>query len=288
MPRGPRNDAPGAAHHVMVRGIERRAIFHDDADREDLLRRLSRLIPGLGFRCFAWALLPNHLHLVLQSGPTRVSQLMARLGTGYAGYFNHRYDRAGHVFQNRFRSRLVHDDADLAGLVLYVCRNPLEAGLTADAAALEGFPWCSVSALVGGRAGLPFEAISETLALFDSSPARARDRLRERLDAPGGVAEQPVTPASASSRSDERSPVRDIGQLVREVCARFGIAEGELRSPRRAERLVAARALVARQAAVELGCSGAAIARALGVTRAAVSKILARERPGPDTRKLTS
>ena len=115
MPRRPREDAPGAAHHVMVRGIDRLPIFLDDADREDFLHRLSRLIPQLGFLCFAWALMPNHVHLVIRSGQVRISQLMARLGTGYARRFNERHGRVGHLFQNRFRSRCVVDDADLVG-----------------------------------------------------------------------------------------------------------------------------------------------------------------------------
>jgi len=146
MPRGPRDDAPGVAHHVMVRGIERRRIFRDDADRAELLRRLSCLVPELGFRCFGWALMPNHVHLVVRSTNSRISQLMARLATGYAGYFNRRHDRVGHLFQNRLCSRRAVDDADLMGLVLYVCRNPLEARLVATAHSLEGFPWCGLGA----------------------------------------------------------------------------------------------------------------------------------------------
>ena len=181
MPRGPRDDAPGVAHHVMVRGIERRSLFADDADRSELLRRLSILVPELGFRCFAWALMPNHFHLVVRSGPVRVSRLMARLGTGYARYFNRRHDRVGHLLQNRFRSRRVVDDADLIGLVVYVSRNPLEGGLVMDPGALERFRWCSAGALMGWRRPHPFEAVAETLALFDDDRARARVRLRAWL-----------------------------------------------------------------------------------------------------------
>jgi REP element-mobilizing transposase RayT len=62
MPRGPRDDSPGTAHHVMVRGIERRSIFVDDRDRAEFVRRLTCLLPELGFLCFVWALMPNHVH----------------------------------------------------------------------------------------------------------------------------------------------------------------------------------------------------------------------------------
>ncbi|MBW1688614.1 MAG: transposase, partial [Deltaproteobacteria bacterium] len=125
MPRGPRIDAAGAAQHVIVRGIEGRRIFRDDADREDFVERLERLLPELGFLCYAWAFVPNHAHLVLQTGPVPLSRLMARLLTGYARRFNERHERSGHLFQNRFRSRVIEDDSDLLGVVLYVHRNPL-------------------------------------------------------------------------------------------------------------------------------------------------------------------
>ena len=117
MARRPRDDAPGAAHHVMLRGIERRPIFLDDVDRQDFLRRLSHLVAELGFRCFAWALMPNHVHLVLRSGSVRISQLMARLGTGYARRFNERHDRVGHLFQLRAQVVGLKAGQDFIGLV---------------------------------------------------------------------------------------------------------------------------------------------------------------------------
>ena len=133
----------------MVRGIERRPIFRDDADRAELLRRLSCLVPELGFRCFGWALMPNHVHLVVRSASARISHLLARL-----------------------------------------------AGLD---------------------------------------------------------------------------------QLLREVCVPIGVTLEELRSRRRSPQLVAVRSALALRATAELGFSGAEVARLLGVTRAGVSWMLARE-----------
>ncbi len=280
MPRGPRDDAPGVVHHVMVRGIERRLIFHDDADREALLRRLSRLLPELRFRCFAWALMPNHLHLVVESGEARVSRLMARLGTGYARYFNERHDRVGHLFQNRFRSRRVVGERDLVGLILYVCRNPLEGGLAADPLELERFPWCGLGALTGARPPRAFESVAETLALFDRDPVRARRQLRghlRTLEPTDELApELPPIPPPIGLRTPP--PPAALAELVHEICIRFGICEAELRSHRRGRLLVEARRTLASRAARELGVPGSQIARALGVTRSGVSRMLSRER----------
>jgi REP element-mobilizing transposase RayT len=282
MARRPRDDAPGVAHHVMLRGIERRLIFADDADREDFLRRLARLIPELGFRCFAWTLMPNHVHLVLRSGAVRVSRLMARLGTGYARRFNERHGRVGHLFQNRFRSRRAVGDADLMGLVLYVVRNPLEAGRVADARELEDFPWCGLGALLGRQPPRPFEAVGETLALFGCDRARARSELRARLGAP-----QPALALPAEEPRGERAPRRPLPSgfdtLTRDVCSRFGVTVEELRSRGRTRRLAAARSAVAVRATSELGLSGAEVARRLGLSKAAVSVMLRTSRASAET-----
>ena len=115
--RSARLDAPGTHHHVMIRGLEGRRISLGDDDRIDFLKRLDALAPELGFRCFGWVLMPNHVHLALQSGSIRISRLMARLNTGYARAFNLRHRRQGYLFQNRFRSRIIPSDAGLLDVI---------------------------------------------------------------------------------------------------------------------------------------------------------------------------
>src|SRR5882724_795553 len=110
MPRGPRLDAPGTLHHVMARGIERSAIFRDDADRNEFIRRLGQIATVGVFEVFAWALMPNHFHLLLKTGLAPLSAAMRSLLTGHAIRFNRRHDRAGHVFQNRYRSIVCEEE----------------------------------------------------------------------------------------------------------------------------------------------------------------------------------
>ena len=93
MPRGPRLDAPGVLHHVMVRGIEGRLLFREDADRQDFVARLAAVAPATGLVVLAWALLPNHAHLLVRTGTRPLAEAMARLLTGYAGAFNRRHRR---------------------------------------------------------------------------------------------------------------------------------------------------------------------------------------------------
>jgi putative transposase len=93
MPRKARIDAPGALQHVIIRGIERRKIFRSDYDRHNFLDRLSALVPAARIDCFAWAMLDNHVHLLLRTGATPISVFMSRLLAGYAGWFNRKYKR---------------------------------------------------------------------------------------------------------------------------------------------------------------------------------------------------
>ena len=93
MPRTERIDTPGLLHHIMIRGIERRKIFNDDKDRENLIERLSILLPETKTQCYAWAFLSNHAHFLFRSGPRGIAGLMRRLLTGYAVSYNRRHNR---------------------------------------------------------------------------------------------------------------------------------------------------------------------------------------------------
>ena len=102
MPRRARLDAPGTLHHVIVRGIERRRIVDDTADRKSFVERLGELADGTETSIYAWALMTNHAHILLRSSQIGLSGFMRRLLTGYAIYYNRRHRRWGHLFQNRY------------------------------------------------------------------------------------------------------------------------------------------------------------------------------------------
>ena len=132
MPRKARLDASGALHHIIVRGIERRKIFRDDSDRDNFLNRIGGILRDSQTRCFAWALMSNHFHLLLRTGLVPISNVMRRLLTGYAVSFNLRHRRSGHLLQNRYKSILCQEDAYLLELVRYIHLNPLRAKLVSD------------------------------------------------------------------------------------------------------------------------------------------------------------
>jgi REP element-mobilizing transposase RayT len=151
MPRQPRLDAPGVLQHVMARGIERRKIFWDDKDRTFFLERLAVILEETQTQCYAWALIPNHFHLLLRTGLTPLSTVMRRLMTGYAVTFNIRHRRSGHLFQNRYKSVICEEDPYLLELIRYIHLNPLRAKLVEDLKALDKYPWSGHSAILGSR-----------------------------------------------------------------------------------------------------------------------------------------
>ena len=151
MPRQARLDAPGILQHIMARGIERRKIFWDDKDRAAFLKRLGTVLEETQTQCYAWALIPNHFHILLRTGTTPLSKVMRRLMTGYAVTFNKRHKRMGHLFQNRYKSVVCEEDTYLLELIRYIHLNPLRAKLVEDLKALDEYPWTGHSALMGKK-----------------------------------------------------------------------------------------------------------------------------------------
>jgi putative transposase len=133
----------------MARGIERRKLFLDDKDRQSLLDRLAIILEEIQTQCYAWPLIPNHFHLLLRTGPTPLSKVMRKLMTGYAVTFNKRHKRAGHLFQNRYKSVVCEEDAYLLELIRYIHLNPLRAKLVQDINELDKYPWTGHSAILG-------------------------------------------------------------------------------------------------------------------------------------------
>jgi REP element-mobilizing transposase RayT len=151
MPRQSRIDAYGALQHVIARGIARQSIFWDDRDRLQFLDRLGTILQETGTRCFAWALIPNHFHLLLKTGEQSLSTVMRRLLTGYAVSFNRRHHRRGHLFQNRFKSILCQEESYLLELTRYIHLNPLRAKIVNSLEELDRHHFAGHSVLMGSN-----------------------------------------------------------------------------------------------------------------------------------------
>jgi putative transposase len=173
MPRKSRIDAPGALHHIMVRGIDRRDIFDDQKDYSAFMDRLGDLLIETKTSCYAWALIPNHFHLLLRTGIVPISVLMKRLLTSYVVNFNRRHNRYGHLFQNRYKSVLCQEDSYLLELVRYIHLNPLRAGLGKEFKELSGYSYCGHGAIMGRRK-IEWQDTDYVLGLFGKKASGAR------------------------------------------------------------------------------------------------------------------
>lgn len=177
MPRQSRIDFPGALHHIIVRGIERRSIFKDDQDRFSFLERLGQVVEQTHTVCLAWALIPNHFHLLLRTTTYPISSVMRKLLTGHAIYFNRRHRRHGHLFQNRYKSILCQEDAYLLELVRYIHLNPLRAKLVKDMSQLDKYPFSGHGAILG-EYNLPWQDHETVLGYFGKKSKAARNGYR--------------------------------------------------------------------------------------------------------------
>lgn len=168
MPRRPRQFAPDVAYHVIARGNNRQALFRKRADFERYLFFLSSLKTAHPFRLYHYCLMTNHVHLLIQF-PSRLSfqKVPQRLALLYAKYFAREYRHTGHVFQDRFKSIAVNDNAYLLECGRYIERNPLKAGMVDDAVS---YPWSSHAFYAGAR---PNPLVTENPLFADLGHDRA-------------------------------------------------------------------------------------------------------------------
>lgn len=178
MPRAARIDAPGALHHIIARGIGRRKIFDDDADRNAFLERFGAILKDTDTACFAWALIPNHFHLLLRTGQVPVATVMRRLLTGYAMSYNRRHRRSGHLFQNRYKSTLCQEEPYFLELVRYIHLNPLRAKVISDWRQLGNYSYVGHSILMGKKCN-DWQKVDDVLLRFAKDRSDARKKYRQ-------------------------------------------------------------------------------------------------------------
>lgn len=193
MARKPRVLFEGAIYHVTVRGVERRTLFIDDADRQRFVRRLGEGVETYGVRLYLFCLMQNHVHLLVETPQANLSTFMQELQTAYAAYFNVRHHRTGHLMQGRFGAKAVEGDAYLARLSRYIHLNPVcveplkRLPLDARRKALRSFSWSSYP----GYAGLakPLAFVDEGPVLSQTAEAAGNPRRAYRRFVEAGLAQ---------------------------------------------------------------------------------------------------
>ena len=146
MSRRARELSPSGIYHVMTRGVNKMDLFYDDRDRYRYCEGLDKAKQKFDFALYAYCLMSNHVHLLIKENKTSISVVMQSIGVRYSMYFNAKYRRVGHLFQNRFRSEPIGSENQLLTCARYIHNNPVKAGITSKP---EKYFWSSFRTYIG-------------------------------------------------------------------------------------------------------------------------------------------
>jgi putative transposase len=277
-------------YHTILRGNHRDAIFGTPEDRDEFEAILAHALERFGSRVLAYCWMTNHLHAVVQVADRPLGRLVQLFASRYARRYQRRLLTTGHLFERRYRARLITNISYLLCVTRYIHLNPVEAGMVTDIAA---YPWSSHQHYLGASAPW-WLCVDEVLGKFGDSRQEAVAAYLAYLGAPrpdcpvgqwvdGGwrkVADSSPVPADAVVVS----PATGLGleALLTEVVGRYGVSPADLCSPKRNRSLSAPRAALA-QAAVNSGVATLTeVAAFLGRAPSTVSWLLQRYRTPTD------
>lgn len=141
MARLARKKSESGIYHIMLRGINRQQIFEDDEDRQRFLETLENYRDLCGYKIYAYCLMGNHIHILLKEGKEDLTLVLKRIAGSYVYWYNWKYHRCGHLFQDRFKSEPVEDDGYFLTVLRYIHQNPVKARICKKA---EHYPYSSM------------------------------------------------------------------------------------------------------------------------------------------------
>ena len=289
MPRKPRIEFAGAFYHVITRGNQRQKIFKETADFDIYHQILALYRTRYHFQLYAYVLMNNHVHLLLETGDTPLSKVLQGVNQSYTLYFNRKYRTVGHLFQGRYKAILCDREAYLLGLLKYIHENPVRARF---ADSVEGYKWSSHHAYTGKGNPLGLVSVDPVLQMFSENKRRARRKYREfmwteesmkkqdvyatidqRLQGDETFVDSVVAKAECAVKHESRRKTRSLTQIGGLVQQRFSISLEELRSSGKASELMSARRVFT-QTAKRYGYRGREIAEYLRKDPASVTGYL--------------
>ena len=157
----------------MIRGINQQNIFTDDEDHEKFMDILDTYHKKIEYEIYAYCLMGNHVHLLIKEGKEILSNTMKRIGASYVYWYNWQYNRKGHLFQDRYKSEAVEDEAYFLTVLRYIHQNPLKAGLANN---IESYKWSSYQEYTSK---IKMVNVDFTLALFDKDKDKAIEKFKK-------------------------------------------------------------------------------------------------------------
>jgi REP element-mobilizing transposase RayT len=176
MARKPRIEYEGAFYHIITRGNQRQKIFKDPVDYQQYLQFLTIYKNRYSFFLYAYVLMGNHVHLLIETRETPLSKILQGLNQRYTLYYNRKYRTVGHLFQGRYKAILCEKEAYLLALLRYIHRNPLRAKIIDR---LDSYPWSSHHAYTGKSNPLNLVDTDQVMRMFSESKYRAKRLYRE-------------------------------------------------------------------------------------------------------------
>lgn len=179
MARKPRIEFDGALYHVVARGNRKESVFRSKGDYERYLDLIFRYKERYHYRLYAFVLMPNHLHLLMETADVQLSKIMQGLQQSYTAYFNRKYEAVGHLFQGRYKTILCDGDAYLLTLIKYIHLNPVRARLVNKP---DEYFWSSHHAYLHKKQSADPVDTDFVLNLFDAKKTVALKRYRDFMD----------------------------------------------------------------------------------------------------------
>ncbi|MFQ6109602.1 MAG: transposase [Candidatus Aminicenantales bacterium] len=170
MARKPRVEFPGAFYHTIARGNNKQETFRDDQDYRIYISRLKQYEQRYRFILYAYALMPNHIHLIIETGAQPLSKIMQGLQLSYTLYFHKKHSTVGHLFQARYKTILCQRETYLLELVRYIHLNPVRSALVDKP---DEYPWTS-HLVYSGRLNQSFVKKDDILRMFSEDEFRAQ------------------------------------------------------------------------------------------------------------------
>jgi putative transposase len=138
--RNPRKKSQSGIYHIILRGINKQTIFEDDEDRQRFLSTILKYKKTSNFQVYGYCLMSNHIHLLLRETKEMLSESLKRISSSYVYWYNNKYERCGHLFQDRYKSEPVENDSYFLTVLRYIHQNPIKASITNS---MEGYRWSS-------------------------------------------------------------------------------------------------------------------------------------------------
>jgi REP-associated tyrosine transposase len=283
MARRPRLFAPGLLYHVIARGNQRQLTFLTDGDYQAYLIRLATYQKRYSVKLYAYCLMPNHVHLLLQTSEVPLAKFMQGLQQSYTQGFNRVHGNVGHLFQGRYKAIVCERDEYLVTLVRYIHLNPVRARLVEDP---EAYPYSGHRAYLTGD-GMALIDPGPVLNMLGGQAAYRRlvlagigaghdERYYQTVDQQFLGARPAAQRAGQAAQPAGVLPRKPLEMVVKELARQISLDPSTLRSPDRSQCVSTARAALSFVLVRRLGYRVADVAAALGRDSATISVIVSR------------